>query len=97
MSDQPMREVVVHATIDDAYDGVIRLLGDAQRFGFGLRAFNLVTGADGVAVAAITLSVPARIDAHFLAARLARHPTMRSVAAGAHREEVGLDQPRAAA
>lgn len=92
-----MREVVVHATVDDAYDGVIRLLGDAQRFGFGLRAFNLATGADGFAVAAITLSVPARVDAQFLAARLARHPTVRNVSAEAYQDKAVLDRPKAAA
>jgi hypothetical protein len=73
-----MREVVVDAVIHDPYDGLMRLLGDAQRFGFELRAVTLAE-VDGVMSAAMTLSVPTRIDAQFVAARLARHPVVQRV------------------
>ena len=33
MPEQPLKPVVVHAIIDNAYDGVIRFLEDAQRIG----------------------------------------------------------------
>jgi hypothetical protein len=46
MSEGTMREVV--ALIDDAYDGLIRLLDDARRFGFGLQELKLVTDANGI-------------------------------------------------
>jgi hypothetical protein len=73
-----MREVVVDAIICDPYDGLMRLLSDAQRFGFELRAVKL-TEVDGVISAAMTLFVPTRIDAQFVAARLARHPVVQRV------------------
>ena len=81
MSGEPMREVVVNAVVNDAYDGLIRLLGDAQRFGFALRASTLETEADGRASVTLTLSVPARLDVELVAARLARHPVVQSLGA----------------
>src|SRR4051812_21893899 len=68
MSGEPMREVVVSAVVHDAYDGLIRVLGDAQRFGFELRASTLETEADGSASVRITLSVPAHLDVELVAA-----------------------------
>ena len=81
MSGEPMREVVVSAVVNDAYDGLIRLLGDAQRFGFDLRSSTLATEADGSASVTLTLSVPARLDVELVSARLARHPVVQSLAA----------------
>ena len=74
-----MREVVVNAVVTDAYDGLIRLLGDAQRFGFALRASTLSTEEDGSASVTLTLSVPARLEVPLVAARLARHPVVQSL------------------
>jgi ribosomal protein S12 methylthiotransferase accessory factor YcaO len=81
MLEEPRREVVVHATVADAYDGVIRLLSDAQRFGLELRTLNLTSEDNGIAVACISLLVPAQVDTNLLAARFARHSTVRTVAA----------------
>ena len=53
-----MRELVVKAVVNDPYDGLIRLLGDAQRFGFELGASMLETEADGSASVTLALSVP---------------------------------------
>jgi acetolactate synthase regulatory subunit len=78
MLEEPMRNVVVEATLNDIHDGLIRLLGDTQRFGFGLEDLTLTSGTDAATVA-ITLSVPARIDPQLVATRLARHPAVRSV------------------
>ncbi|MBJ6128368.1 hypothetical protein [Microvirga splendida] len=74
-----MRTVMVDAALNDTHDGLIRLLGDTQRFGFGLEALTLRSGTEPTAVVAITLSVPARIDPQLVAARLARHPAVRSI------------------
>lgn len=79
MPAEPMRDLVVQATLEDAFDGIIRLLGDALRFGTALRSLTVVTEVDGSAVARLALSVPAAIDASLLAARLARHPAVRDV------------------
>ena len=76
MSGEPMREVVVKAVVNDPYDGLIRLLGDAQRFGFELRASSLMTELDGSASVTLTLLVPIRLDVQLVAARLARHPVV---------------------
>ena len=45
MLSDPMVEIVVEAVVTDPYDGVIRLLADAQRFGFEL--LRLRAGAQG--------------------------------------------------
>jgi hypothetical protein len=90
MSGEPTREVVVRATLDDTYDGMIRLLGDAQRFGFGLRALKLASETGEAALVTITLSVPTRIDAQVVVTRLARHPAVRSINAQGGEEEVSL-------
>jgi len=79
MAGEPVQEVVVNAVVTDAYDGLIRLLGDAQRFGFALRASTLSAEGDGSASVTLTLSVPARLDGQLVAARLARHPVVRSL------------------
>ena len=79
MTEEPRREVVVNAVVTDAYDGLIRLLGDAQRFGFALRASTLSAEGDGSASVTLTLSVSARLDVQLVAARLGRHPVVRSL------------------
>ena len=87
MSAEPMREIVVQAALDDHYDGVIRLLGDAQRFGFELRGLTLGAKLNGIASARITLGVSTAIDAPLVAARLARHPAVLHVEARAASSE----------
>jgi hypothetical protein len=79
MSAEPMQEFVVEAVLNDSYDGAIRLLGDAQRFGFELRSFALAARADGTTSAVITLTVPISADAQLVATRLSRHPSMQRV------------------
>ncbi|WP_262272149.1 hypothetical protein [Microvirga yunnanensis] len=94
---EPMREIVVEAALNDSYDGAIRLLGDAQRFGFELRSFALAARTDGTASAIITLTVPISADAQLVATRLSRHPSMQRVST---RTDVGkslLNHQQAAA
>ena len=86
-----MREVVVKAVVSDPYDGLIRLLSDAQRFGFELGASTLVTEVDGSASVTLTLSVLTRIDVQLVAARLARHPVVRDVDAQVNASEASAD------
>ena len=92
-----MQEFVVNAVVTDPYDGLIRLLGDAQRFGFALRASTLSAEVDGSASVTLTLSVPARVDAELVAARLARHPVVRSLDAQVSPTRAGANHLYAAA
>jgi hypothetical protein len=98
MSVDLMREIVVEAVLNDPYDGTIRLLGDAQRFGFELQSLTLTAQRAGVTTATITLRVPSTVDARLVAARLSRHPALQRVDA---RADAGKDlsvcaQPEAA-
>jgi hypothetical protein len=97
MSVEPMQEIVVEAILNDSYDGAIRLLGDAQRFGFELRSFALTARMDGIASAIITLRVPTSVDAELVATRLSRHPAMQRVNARADIGKALLKGQQAAA
>ena len=94
MAGQRTREVVFHACVEDAYDGPVRLLGDAQRFGLGLRAMHLEAGEDGSSLLTLTLEVPEHIDEALLASRFARHPVVRRVAVGQPWTDAELVEPR---
>ncbi|KLK90089.1 hypothetical protein AA309_27680 [Microvirga vignae] len=91
MRAEPMREIVVEAVFNDPYDGAIRLLSDAQRFGFDLQSLTLAAKADGIASAIVTLRVPISVDAELVSARLARHPAVQRVSARTDSGEVLLD------
>ena len=58
MPAEPMRDLVVHATLDDAFDGIIRVLGDALRFGTALQTLTLAAEPDGTATASMTSPFP---------------------------------------
>jgi hypothetical protein len=88
MSVDLMREIVVEAVLNDPYDGTIRLLGDAQRFGFELQSLTLTAQRGGVTTATITLHVPITVEPHLVAARLSRHPALQRVDA---RADAGKD------
>ncbi len=79
MSVDPMCEIVVEAALNDPFDGVIRLLGDAHRFGFELRALTVNARPGGIALAVIVLGVRHTMDDRLVAARLARHPAVLHV------------------
>ena len=81
MSDESLREVVIEADLNDAYDGIVRLLGDSERSGYEFRALVLTARSDEVKVARITLGVPASADMQLIAARSSRHPAVRRAVA----------------
>ncbi len=83
MSGEAMREITVEAVLNDPYDGAVRLLGDAQRFGFELKKLALATRPEGMVSATLILRVPISVDTRLVAARLARHPTVSHVDARA--------------
>jgi hypothetical protein len=67
--------------VADAFDGAVRLLTDAQRFGFRIRAFHLDAMEDKGATIRIALGVSPETDPNDLRSRLARHPTVISLEA----------------
>jgi hypothetical protein len=98
MSAEPLRETTVEAVLNDPYDGAIRILGDAQRFGFELRSMALATRADGAVSLTATLGVSITADVQLIAARLARHPAVRHAeATWTDGDKTTLDQVQAAA
>jgi hypothetical protein len=94
---EPMQELVIEADLNDPYDGAIRILGDAQRFGFELQSVALTAKSDGRASAIITLYVPTSVDTQIVCARLARHPAVQRVNAQADYSRASLDCPQAVA
>jgi hypothetical protein len=88
---EPMWELVVEAVLNDPYDGAIRLLGDAQRFGFEIRSLALTTKNDGSASATMALCVPVSLDEQLVSARLARHPAVQCVSVQADAGRAALE------
>ena len=82
MAGQKTREVLVYASVEDAYDGTVRLLADAQRFGLGLGAMSLEANEEGGSILTLTLGVPEHVDDRLLASRFARHPGVSQVELG---------------
>jgi predicted amidohydrolase YtcJ len=93
MPEQPLKPVVVHAIIDNAYDGVIRFLADAQRIGLILDHLQVVSAAEDTATLNAVMSVPVGMDIGHLAVRFARHPSVRSASCAASPEGLGVDGP----
>jgi hypothetical protein len=87
------KRIVVHAIVDDAYDGVIRLLADAQRIRLILDHLQVVSAADSTTTLEAVMSVPAGMDIEHLAVRFARHPTVRSASCVASPESLGANAP----
>jgi hypothetical protein len=73
-----MHDIMVQAALTNACSGLLRLLGDVERFGLRLKTL-VVSEEDGLAVANIGLSIPYEADASFIATRFARHPEIASV------------------
>ena len=78
--ERDMRQVSIAVDVDDGLDGALRLLIDSQRFGFAVGSFSMTSKAGIGASVKLTVSSPGEIDAGQLAARLARHPTVKRIA-----------------
>lgn len=81
MSKELIREVYLRATLVDTYDGIMRLMGDAQRFDLELIGLNLDTHKRGGASVTITLRIRTNTDVAALATRLARHVSVLNLTA----------------
>ena len=63
----------------DAFDGAIRILSDAQRFGLRLRQLHLESLPDERSEMKLELLVPSGSDADLLKTRFERHGAVVSV------------------
>ena len=82
LDDNPtsQRDVLHLSTVlVDPFDGAIRILGDAQRFGLDLIELHLEPLPDRTCGMRISLRVPAGSDADLLRSRFARHGAVASV------------------
>lgn len=70
------RSVSVTATTSDPFDGIVRLVLDAGRFGFGLDQISMTTHPDGNRTIRMVLEVQPSADCADLAERLSRHPAI---------------------
>lgn len=73
MPDGATQDVTVRVEFGDWW-GLIRLMGDVQRFGFHLEALMFTHVEEGTPAAIIGLSVPRDADPDFIAIRFARCP-----------------------
>ena len=81
-----MRHVRIEAVFDDAYDGIIRLLVDAQRFGLHLQALDVSRDSLDNCLASLRLALPDQTVEADLVARFARHPAIRRIQAADDRK-----------
>jgi hypothetical protein len=75
----PMDMLVLSTVLVDPFDGAIRILSDAQRFGFALRELHLEPLAGERSRMNLELLVPAGSDADLLLSRFARHAAVLSI------------------
>ena len=71
--------IALSVVVADAFDGAVRLLSDAQRFGFRTRAFHVdALEGDGASIR-MALAVPPETDASQVCWRPARHQAVISL------------------
>lgn len=69
----------ISTVLVDPFDGAIRILGDAQRFGLTLRRLHLEPLPGGKSTMNLELLVPAGSDPILLTSRFARHGAVVSI------------------
>lgn len=75
MHRDPRKIVTFEAVSSRRYDGLIRILIDAERFGLDLVELSASQDGDG-AVLRCTLAVNPSVDAEDLLSRFRRHPSL---------------------
>jgi len=71
--------ITLNISVCDAYDGLVRLLVDAQRFGWSLAELQATSRLDSSAEIRLVVAMPASAGQDAVAARLARHPSVTAV------------------
>lgn len=75
----PLDVLVLSTVLADPFDGAIRILCDAQRFGFTLRELHLEPLGGHRSKMNLELLVPAGSDADLVRSRFARHGAVVSI------------------
>lgn len=81
MRPEQLSRVTIKAEAGDAYDGIIRLATDAQRFGFALQSLAVEVHSDGAADLRMVVGIHGQVDRDQILRRFARHPTITVVEA----------------
>ncbi len=89
---QPISWIAVKVEVADAYDGMMRLLLDAQRFGFTLRDVAAEVRADGSAGIRMVMGTNGAAGCSRIAERFSRHPTVSTAIAIEMRDERDGDE-----
>lgn len=76
MERQARRRLELKAYATDPYAGVVRLVTDAERFGFGLAQISMTISPNSVAMIRMTLDVEPSIDCAVVTQRFSRHPAL---------------------
>ena len=85
MQPQQRRRVRVTASTSDPFDGIVRLVLDAARFGFDLDQVSMAAACpdagrrDAGWMIRMTLEVQPSVDCAVITDRLSRHPTITNL------------------
>jgi hypothetical protein len=82
MQENEMRHVAIRVVLEEPGSGLLRFVGDVQRFGFRLNTLVLAREKDGASIVTAALSVPSNCDVSFITTRFARHPDITNVVVG---------------
>ena len=79
--ERPNKFIHIDASVNDAFDGLLRLIVDAQRFGFSLIDLATVRSADASASIRMTIDAGPATDCTLVASRFSRHPVIKTLTA----------------
>ena len=90
MQPRQRRRISVTATTSDPFDGIVRLVLDTARFGFGLDHIAMTTCPDGGRSIRMVLEVQPSVECADITERLSRHPAITELrVAELSREDLG--------
>lgn len=79
LSPHPALVLTLSACTNDPFDAAIRLLGDAQRYGFDLEKLEILRPSEGSATLRLDIRVPPDCDIGNIRDRFSRHDALSGV------------------
>lgn len=76
---ETMQPLSLSVVVTDPFDGAVRILLDAQRFGFVLKELHLEAAGKAKSTMTLRLLVPASSDTDHIRSRFARHAAVASL------------------